>query len=51
MTNTHPSWLDGASKSAFQVSMATDLEFLNFGSTTTPPDPKTLTMPNFVEIC
>ncbi len=41
---------NGAPKSAFRISMATDSEFFNFGSATTLSDPNRSTMPNFVEI-
>ncbi len=44
------SWSNRASKSAFPISIATDLEFLNFGSTITPPDSNRSIMPDFIEI-
>ncbi len=42
--------VNGASKSAFQISMETNEEFSNFGSTTTLLNPKRSIMPNFIEI-
>ncbi len=44
------SWSNGASKSAFLISMATDLEFFDSGSTTTLPDPKRSILPDFDKI-
>ena len=44
------SWTNGALKSAFQISMATDLDFSNSDSATTLSGPNRMTMPNFVEV-